>query len=135
MSGEAKDHKTGWDPLVGPPKRPLCNGNIGGNAAMGQLTFLVLRPIRNNLNDQQKTSICSREELQREFQDVNMKVDDLLRDLKPVRPERSCKSASIQRYLGEALRIRESTKNGDKVLNARGEWGRACLKRLAIVED
>ena len=42
---------------------------------------------------------------------------------------------NLQRYLGEALHIRESTKKGDKVLNARGEWGRACLKRLAIVED
>ena len=42
---------------------------------------------------------------------------------------------NLQRYLGEALQIRESTKRGDKVLNARGEWGRACLKRLAIVED
>ena len=40
---------------------------------------------------------------------------------------------NLQRYLGEALLIWESTKKGDKVLNARGEWGRACLKRLAIV--
>merc|ERR1711954_438191 len=63
---------------------------------MGQLTFLVLRPIRNDLNDLQKTSICSREELQREFMDVNMRVDDLLRELKPERPQRACKSASIQ---------------------------------------
>ena len=29
MSGEAKDNKTGWNPLTGPPKQPLFNGNIG----------------------------------------------------------------------------------------------------------
>ena len=42
---------------------------------------------------------------------------------------------NLPRYLGEALLIRESTKKGNNVLNARGEWGRACLKRLAIVQD
>ena len=42
---------------------------------------------------------------------------------------------NIQRYLEEALLIRDATDKGDKLLNGRGEWGRTSLKRLAIVED
>ena len=42
---------------------------------------------------------------------------------------------NIQRYLEEALLIRDATDRGDKLLNGCGEWGRASLKRLAIVED
>ena len=92
MSWEANNHKTGWYPLIGPPKKPLCNGHIVGNAAMGQLTFLVLRAIRNDFKDIIKTSIYSREELQRELQDVNQKVDNLLKDLKSGTQGRACKA-------------------------------------------
>ena len=57
MSGEAKDHKTGWDPAVGPPKHPLCNGNIGANSSIGHIAFILLRPIRNDLARQVGTSV------------------------------------------------------------------------------
>ena len=71
MSGEAKDHKSGWNQQEGPPKRPLCNGNIGANSAMGLLTFLIMRPIRSDFNNILQTSICSREELLPTPSDLN----------------------------------------------------------------
>ena len=42
---------------------------------------------------------------------------------------------NIQRYLEEALLIRDATDKGDRLLNGSGEWGRTSLKTLAIVED
>ena len=35
MGGQGKDHKEGWDNTLGPPVRPVVNGNIGANAAIG----------------------------------------------------------------------------------------------------
>ena len=29
MKGLQKDHKTNFDPVKGPPLRPLCNGKLG----------------------------------------------------------------------------------------------------------
>ena len=43
--------------------------------------------------------------------------------------------ANLNRYIGEALLIREHTNSGATLLNGRGEWGRTALRRLAIVED
>ena len=42
---------------------------------------------------------------------------------------------NLQRYLSEALLIRDFTDSGKKLLNGRGEWGRTSLKRLAIVDE
>ena len=42
---------------------------------------------------------------------------------------------NLQRYLGEAMQIREHARNGADLLNSKGEWGRINLKRLAVVED
>ena len=42
---------------------------------------------------------------------------------------------NLQRYLGEAIQIREHARNGADLLNSKGEWGRINLKRLAVVED
>merc|ERR1711954_521603 len=42
---------------------------------------------------------------------------------------------NLQRYLGEALEIREAVDKGHELLNSRGEWGRVQLKRLALVSD
>ena len=42
---------------------------------------------------------------------------------------------NLQRYLSEALLIRDFTDSGEKLLNGRGEWGRTSLKRLAIVDE
>merc|ERR1711954_623449 len=78
------------------PNDPLCNGNTGANSGMGLLTFLVMRPIRNDLNAAQLTSICSREELLRDIADLNSTVEARLADMEPQRPSRSCKRTTVQ---------------------------------------
>ena len=65
LEGAPKDHKTGWDAAVGPPTRGLVNGNIGPNAATGNLAAKLIRPVRRKLNGELGTSMCSREELLR----------------------------------------------------------------------
>ena len=42
---------------------------------------------------------------------------------------------NLQRYLGEALEIRDAAEKGVELLNSRGEWWRVQLKRLALVSD
>ena len=92
MSGEAKDHKQGWSQDTGPPKRPLCNGNIGANAGMGKITSLLIKPIRTNKNEVIRTSICSREELLHDVTELNDSLPEKLQRLAPVRPPRGCKT-------------------------------------------
>ena len=70
MIVEAKDNKVGWTPALGQLKRPLCNGKTGANAGIGLLTSSVMRPIRDDINAPQLTSICSREELLRDITDL-----------------------------------------------------------------
>ena len=42
---------------------------------------------------------------------------------------------NLNRYIGEALLIREHTESGATLLHGYGEWGRTALRRLAILED
>ena len=44
-------------------------------------------------------------------------------------------NGDLQRYILEALLIREGKEQGKTLLNSRGEWARVALKRLAILED
>ena len=43
-------------------------------------------------------------------------------------------TGNLQRYLWEALRIRETKEAGGQLLNSRGEWARVALKRLVVAE-
>ena len=42
---------------------------------------------------------------------------------------------NLQRYLMEALKIREAKEEGGTLLNSRGEWARVALKRLVIQDS
>ena len=44
-------------------------------------------------------------------------------------------TGNLQRYLWEALRIREAKEAGGQLLNSKGEWARVALKRLVVAED
>ena len=42
---------------------------------------------------------------------------------------------NLQRYVAEALHIKEAKEAGEKLLNSKGEWARVALKRLIVGED
>ena len=44
-------------------------------------------------------------------------------------------NGNLQRYITEALRIREAKEAGETLLNSKGEWARVALKRLVVAED
>ena len=60
LSGKAKDKKEGLVMETGPPKRPLCNGNIGTNTGIGYLTSMLIKLINKTTNRKQGTSVFSR---------------------------------------------------------------------------
>ena len=44
-------------------------------------------------------------------------------------------NGNLQRYLWEALRIREAKETGEQLLNSKGEWARITLKRLVVADE
>ena len=44
-------------------------------------------------------------------------------------------NGNLQRYITEALRIREAKEAGETLLNSKGEWARVALKCLVVAED
>ena len=44
-------------------------------------------------------------------------------------------NGNLQRYLWEALRIREAKETGEQLLNSKGEWARVALKRLVVADE
>ena len=42
---------------------------------------------------------------------------------------------NLQRYITEALRIKEAKDSGKQLLNSKGEWARVALKRLVVGEE
>ena len=42
---------------------------------------------------------------------------------------------NLQRYIAEALKIREAVHGPQEHLNSKGEWARVALKRQGIIED
>ena len=42
---------------------------------------------------------------------------------------------NLQRYITEALRIKEAKDTGKQLLNSKGEWARVALKRLIVGEE
>ena len=65
---------------------------------MGLLTSLIMRPIRNDLNNVLQTSICSREELLCTITDLNLELPNLMENHQPVRPPRQCKNSTMQDF-------------------------------------
>ena len=88
---------------MGPPKRPLCNGNIGANSSIGHIAFILLRPIRNDLARQVGTSVCSREELLGNVNRLNESLEQKLQELQPARPQRTCKRSTAQDLKGVTI--------------------------------
>ena len=41
----------------------------------------------------------------------------------------------MQRYVAEALHIKEAKDAGENLLNSKGEWARVALKRLMVGEE
>ena len=70
------------------------NGNVGPNAATGNLTAKMLKPVRNQMNKQQGMSLCSREELLRAIADTNEKLEQHVG--LPQRLPRACSRRNIQ---------------------------------------
>ena len=73
LQGMRKDHKTGWDPVSGPPLRPLCDGKVGPNAPLGNLLSKILQPYREDLNSKDYTEALSTEDLLRTVEDFNVR--------------------------------------------------------------
>ena len=42
---------------------------------------------------------------------------------------------NLQRYVAEALHIKEAKEAGEELLNSKGDWARVALKRLIVGED
>ena len=68
------------------------------------------------------------------FQERHPEVD-LGPDSCPIVAERVGASgikSNLRRYVTEAIRIEEAQQEGEKLMNARGEWGRVALRRMDI---
>ena len=61
LDGLRKDHKKFSDPVKGPPLRPLCNGNIGPNAPLGNILSNFVKVIRTELADKIGTEAINSE--------------------------------------------------------------------------
>ena len=77
-TGLRKDHKTGWDQHIGPPTRPVVNAKQGPNVNLGNAITRVVRPLREEWNNNHNTEVVSTEELLRSFQDYNHNRMDIL---------------------------------------------------------
>ena len=83
LVGSRKDHKTGWDAIIGPPTRPICNANIGPNSGLGNLVARALRPLKIALGRECQYTVCSTEELLREIHDYNQSTLEAQEPLLP----------------------------------------------------
>ena len=74
MIGLRKDHKKDYDPVNGPPCRPLVDAKIGPNAILGNLINRIIKPVRKELSERYGYEIINTEELMRSFSDFNQNV-------------------------------------------------------------
>ena len=72
--GQRKDHKVGWDPIIGPKTRRVINGKKGANAGYANVLTRLLRPIRTEAIGEIRTEVASTEELCRSIQDTNERL-------------------------------------------------------------
>ena len=62
-----KDHKTGFDPVIGPPGRPLCSADSSYNYSMSHLISSILR----EMIDEEPTQCENTEDMLAAFQELN----------------------------------------------------------------
>ena len=51
MIGLRKDHKKGYDPVKGPPCRPLVDAKRGPNANLGNLVNRIIKHVREEQSE------------------------------------------------------------------------------------
>ena len=71
LGGLRKDHKEGFDPVLGPKCRPLCDGKVGPNAPLANMTSMILKTVRSGVADDLDTEVLSTEELQHHIDSYN----------------------------------------------------------------
>ena len=91
LRGLRKDHKACQDPVSGPPLRPLCNGNVGPNAPLGNLMARLLRTVRSGIHSKIPTEVLSTEEVLHHLEKFNSEVED-----QREQPPRGSKTPPIQ---------------------------------------
>ena len=64
LGGLRKDHKPDFDPILGPKCRPVCDGKVGPNAPLANITSMILKSIRTGIGETCDTKVLSTEELQ-----------------------------------------------------------------------
>ena len=62
-----KDHKTGYDPVKGPPGRPLCSADSSYNQSMSHLISMILREVI----DEEVTVCENTEDMLASFRKIN----------------------------------------------------------------
>ena len=71
LGGMRKDHKTGYDPVKGPPNRPWVPANDAPNAPLSNFCARFLKGLGNELAESYGTEATNTEELCRTCQDDN----------------------------------------------------------------
>ena len=70
-NGLRKDHKSDFDPVRGPPCRPLVNGKLGPNAPAANIQTRLLKSVRHGVAQIHDTEVLSSEELQHHIKNFN----------------------------------------------------------------
>ena len=52
LRGTAKDHKVGFDPVVGPEMRPIMGANVGPNTGLAQICCEIIRAVKDTFEIQ-----------------------------------------------------------------------------------
>ena len=91
-----KDHKVGWDPVVGPKTRILLDGKKGANAGLAALTTKAIRPLRKEAVEEFGTEVCSTEELLHSLEQANLKLEERQPTQESRYPKRMGHQANIQ---------------------------------------
>ena len=74
------------------------NDNVGPNAALGNISSRLVRPVRKFFNHEVGTAVCSTGELLRAIKDTNETLGGRVgtQQSQPSRPVRACSRADIQ---------------------------------------
>ena len=74
VTGYRKDHKTGFDSILGPPVRQVCRARNAPNAPLGNIICPPIRGASKVLNGRVKSEIGSTEEMKCKFVEANSKI-------------------------------------------------------------
>ena len=75
LQGTRKDHKANTCPIEGPPCRPLVAATHAPNAPISNLLAKVLKDVGNDLANQIRTEATGSEEICRDMDDHNAKIN------------------------------------------------------------